>query len=128
MLSIPSFASTALAQAPAPAAPAPAPAPAPAAAAPAAAAPAPAAPAAASGSLSFGASGASADANVDAGGDGFWERYRPLPMALEFGVYGGVAHFANQHNLQDLDLVPSTQLGHQRLRTALDLGLRAAFY
>jgi len=49
-------------------------------------------------------------------------------MALELGVYGGAAHFASQHNLQDLDIVPDTQYGHQRLKTGLDLGLRAAFY
>ena len=124
LLSIPSFASSALAADPVnPPAPAPAPA---AAAEPApAAAPAPAA----SASFSLGSSGASANANADTGtGDGFWERYRPLPMALELGLYGGLAHFANQHNLQNLELVPGTQNGHQRLSTALDLGLRAAFY
>jgi outer membrane protein OmpA-like peptidoglycan-associated protein len=140
VLSIPSFASSALAQAPTAASPPPA-APPPAApppaspppaspppAAPPPASPPPAAPAAASASLSFGSAGASADASATGGGDGFWERYRPLPMALELGVYGGVAHFARQHNLQDLDVVPGTQLGHQRLKTALDLGLRAGFY
>jgi len=49
-------------------------------------------------------------------------------MALELGVYGGIGHFAAQHNLQDLDLVGSNPNGHQRINTALDLGLRAAFY
>jgi outer membrane protein OmpA-like peptidoglycan-associated protein len=111
--SILSLASTALAQAPATPAPAAPPAP---------------APAAASASLSFDSAGASADTSASEGGDGFWERYRPLPMALELGVYGGAAHFASQHNLQDLDIVPDTQYGHQRLKTGLDLGLRAAFY
>jgi len=56
------------------------------------------------------------------------ERYRPLPFALELGVYGGLAHFSGQHNLQNLDLVGDTQYGHQKLGTSLDLGLRAAFY
>lgn len=60
--------------------------------------------------------------------EGFWEHYRPLPMALELGIYGGIGFFADQHNLQNLNLVPSTQNGHQRLGPALDLGLRAAFY
>lgn len=61
-------------------------------------------------------------------GDGFWERYRPLPLALELGLYAGFANFADQHNLQDLDRVENTQYGHQGLSTGLDLGLRAAFY
>jgi outer membrane protein OmpA-like peptidoglycan-associated protein len=74
-----------------------------------------------------GPSGASATADSGAG-DGFWKRYRPLPLALELGVYGGVASFADQHNLQDLNLVQDTQYGHQSLSTGLDLGLRAAFY
>jgi outer membrane protein OmpA-like peptidoglycan-associated protein len=140
LLSIPSFASSAFAADPVPppaaADPAPAaqpvpvavaPAPAPVAPAPAAPAPPPAANAAAGASFSLGGAGASA--NVDTGtGDGFWKRYRPLPLALELGVYGGFAHFADQHNLQNLDLVPDTQYGHQRLGTSLDLGLRAAFY
>ena len=120
LLSIPSFASSAFAadpvSPPAPAAPAPA------------AAPAPVAPAAAA-DASFSLGGAGVAATADTGtGDGFWERYRPLPFALELGVYGGVAHFANQHNLQNLELVPDTQNGHQPLATALDLGVRAAFY
>ena len=49
-------------------------------------------------------------------------------MALELGVYGGVGLFADQHNLQDLDLVPDNPYGHQRLAPALDLGLRVGFY
>ena len=107
LLSVPSFASSALAAEPAP----------------------PSAPAAvASGSFSMsGPSGATA--SVDAGTeDGFWQRYRPLPMAIELGLYGGIAHFDKQHNLQNIELVPDTQYGHQRLATSLDLGLRAAFY
>ena len=88
----------------------------------------PASAAAASGSFSIGGP-SGATASVDAGaGDGFWQRYRPLPMALELGAYGGVAHFADQHNLQNIQLVPDNPYGHQRLATALDLGLRAAFY
>jgi len=117
LLSIPTLASAQSAE-PAPAAPTPAPV----AAAPAAA---PAAAASADASLTLGGVSASADAGT---GDGFWQRYRPLPMALELGVYGGFAHFSAQHNLQNLDLVPDTQYGHQRLSTGLDLGLRAAFY
>ena len=125
VLAIPSFASSARAQAPAAqpsgstTATTPAPAP---------VAPAPA-PAAASASFSLDGSGASAASSASGGaGDGFWELYRPLPMALELGVYGGVGHFAAQHNLQDLDLVGNNPNGHQRINTALDLGLRAAFY
>ena len=130
VLSIPAFASRAQAADSGASlgtvAPAPSAAAAPAASAPSVA-PAPATGgAAASASLSF-AGGASANASSSAG-DGFWERYRPLPLALEFGVYGGLAHFARQHNLQDLDLVASNPYGHQRLATSLDLGLRAAFY
>jgi outer membrane protein OmpA-like peptidoglycan-associated protein len=87
---------------------------------------APAASAQASVSLG-GASDASATADSGTGDD-FWKRYRPLPMALELGLYGGFANFAQQHNLQDLGLVQDTQYGHQSLSTALDLGLRAAFY
>ncbi len=49
-------------------------------------------------------------------------------MALELGLYAGFANFADQHNLQDLDIIQSTQYGHQKLSTGLDLGLRAAFY
>ena len=107
LLSIPTFASSAQAADPTPGT-------------------APAASANASVSLG-GPSGVSAAA--DAGtGDGFWERYRPLPMALELGLYGGLANFSKQHNLQDLNLVQDTQNGHQSLSTGLDLGLRAAFY
>jgi len=62
------------------------------------------------------------------GGDDEWSRYRPLPMALELGIYGGVGHFSDQHDLQDLSVVSQTPYGHQRLATALDLGLRAGFY
>jgi len=88
--------------------------------------PAPAASANASVSLG-GTSGASASASSESG-DGFWKRYRPLPFALELGLYGGVANFAAQHNLQDLSLVQDTLYGHQSLSTGFDLGLRAAFY
>lgn len=91
-----------------------------------AAEPAPAASAGASVSVG-GANGASATASGGTG-DGFWKRYRPLPFALELGLYAGVADFAAQHNLQDLDLVQDTPYGHQSLNTGLDLGLRAAFY
>lgn len=148
LLSIPSFAASAyaadpVAPAPAPVAPATAPvapppvAPAPVAAAPVDAAPAPVAPPpaapapapAASADASFSLGGAAASTSVDTGtGDGFWERYRPLPLALELGVYAGLAHFSDQHNLQNLELVPDNQYGHQRLATSIDLGLRAGFY
>src|SRR5450432_4116228 len=103
LMCIPSFASSAFAADPVTAAPgttgpvapspvvAPPAAPAPAAAspvAPAPGAPASAAPApGASADASFSLGGAGVSANVDAGtGDGFWERYRPLPLALELGV------------------------------------------
>ena len=108
LLSIPTFASAARAAEPAPAA---------------------TPGASANASFSFGAGTSSASASADSGaGDGFWTRYRPLPMALELGVYGGFANFANQHNLQDLEVLPYTQYGHQSLSTGLDLGLRAGFY
>ena len=125
LLSIPSFAPAARAADPVP----PAAAPAPVAAAPApVAAPTPAPAVEASGAFSLGGpSGVAASADTGRG-DGFWERYRPLPFALELGAYAGVAHFARQHNLQNLELVPDNQYGHQRLATALDLGFRAAFY
>ena len=71
----------------------------------------------------------SASAAADSGtGDGFWQRYRPLPMALELGLYGGLANFSDRHNLQNLGIVQDTQYGHQALSTGLDLGLRAGFY
>ena len=121
VLSIPCFASVAQADAVASPAPATAPAPAPG--------------AAASGSFQLGGpSSASAQSTVPSAssqgdpGEGFWDHYRPLPMALELGVYGGVGFFSDQHNLQDIDLVPSNRYGHQRLAPALDLGLRAGFY
>jgi outer membrane protein OmpA-like peptidoglycan-associated protein len=66
--------------------------------------------------------------SLDSPGEGFWDHYRPLPMALELGIYGGAGFFAAQHNLQDLDLVSGNPYGHQRLAPALDLGLRAGFY
>jgi outer membrane protein OmpA-like peptidoglycan-associated protein/opacity protein-like surface antigen len=115
LLSIPTLASAQAAD--------PAPGTAPAAAAPAAA---PAASADASFTL-----GGSSDASATAAsgtGDGFWERYRPLPLALELGLYAGFADFAQQHNLQDLNIIQDTQYGHQSLSTGLDLGLRAGFY
>lgn len=51
-------------------------------------------------------------------------------MALELGLYAGFANFADQHNLQDLNVTAdsSSLYGHQKLNTGLDLGLRAAFY
>ena len=50
-------------------------------------------------------------------------------MALELGVYGGLAIFSKHHNLQDLELVDTSPAqGHQELKTGLDLGLRAGFY
>lgn len=50
-------------------------------------------------------------------------------MALELGIYGGAAFFSKQHNLQNLELVEQAPaIGHQKLNTGLDLGLRAGFY
>jgi len=50
-------------------------------------------------------------------------------MALELGVYGGVALFSKEHNLQNLELIETSPAqGHQQLKTGLDLGLRAGFY
>ncbi|HKY38509.1 MAG TPA: OmpA family protein [Polyangiaceae bacterium] len=82
-------------------------------------------------SLQASESGASATGSTSGGGDGdFWRLYRPTPMALELGFYGGVAIFSAQHNLQDLEVIaqePPAQ-GHQKLGPGLDLGLRAGFY
>jgi OOP family OmpA-OmpF porin len=81
-------------------------------------------------SLQASGSGASATGSASGSGDGFWRQFRPTPMALELGIYGGVAIFSKQHNLQDLEIIaqqPPAQ-GHQKLGPGLDLGLRAGFY
>lgn len=81
-------------------------------------------------SLQASGDGASASGFASGDDDGFWRRFRPTPMALELGVYGGVALFSAQHNLQDLEVIaeqPPAQ-GHQKYGPGLDLGLRAGFY
>src|SRR6478609_2183730 len=84
-------------------------------------------------SLSASSSGASADANASGGGDSspggesYWEGNRPTSMALELGVYGGLAMFSKEHNLQNLATIPDAQ-GHQELKLSPDLGFRLGFY
>jgi len=74
-------------------------------------------------------SGVNASGSASGGADDYWRQFRPTPMALELGVYGGVALFSKQHNLQNLETIEETQAsGHQQLKPALDLGLRAGFY
>lgn len=86
--------------------------------------------AAAEGGFSVQASSSGASGSAAGGSsDGFWRQFRPTPMALELGIFGGVAIFSDQHNLQNLELVEeSPAIGHQALDTGLDLGLRAGFY
>src|SRR4051812_36429131 len=80
-------------------------------------------------SLQASNSGASASGSASGGADDFWHQFRPTPMALELGIYGGAAFFSKQHNLQNLEIVEEPPaIGHQKLNTALDLGLRAGFY
>lgn len=80
-------------------------------------------------SLQASNSGASASGSASADADDFWRQFRPTPMALELGIYGGAAFFSKQHNLQNLEIVEEPPaIGHQKLNTALDLGLRAGFY
>jgi outer membrane protein OmpA-like peptidoglycan-associated protein len=76
-------------------------------------------------------SGASATGSASGGGDSYWRQFRPTPMALELGIYGGAAIFSKQHNLQDLEVIANQPpaIGHQQIaRPGLDLGLRAGFY
>jgi OOP family OmpA-OmpF porin len=73
--------------------------------------------------------GVTASGNALGGADDYWHQFRPTPLALELGVYGGVALFSKEHNLQNLELIDvSPAQGHQKLKTGLDLGLRAGFY
>ncbi|HXK17852.1 MAG TPA: OmpA family protein [Polyangiaceae bacterium] len=80
-------------------------------------------------SLAASNGGASASGSASGGASDFWHQFRPTPMALELGLYGGVALFSKQHNLQNLELIDTSPAqGHQELNTGLDLGLRAGFY
>jgi outer membrane protein OmpA-like peptidoglycan-associated protein len=73
--------------------------------------------------------GTSASGSASGGSDDFWHQFRPTPMALELGIYGGAAFFSKEHNLQNLEIIDrSPAQGHQELNTGLDLGLRAGFY
>jgi outer membrane protein OmpA-like peptidoglycan-associated protein len=74
--------------------------------------------------------GASASGNASGGADDYWRQFRPTPMALELGIYGGAAFFSKQHNIQDLEVIAEQppSRGHQKLGPGLDLGLRAGFY
>ena len=74
-------------------------------------------------------SGVNASGSASGGADDYWHQFRPTPMALELGIYGGVALFSKEHNLQNLETInESPAVGHQALKTGLDLGLRAGFY
>jgi outer membrane protein OmpA-like peptidoglycan-associated protein len=74
-------------------------------------------------------SGVNATGSASGGADDFWRQYRPTPMALELGLFAGAAFFSKEHNLQNLAIVEEPPaVGHQKLNTALDLGLRAGFY
>ena len=74
-------------------------------------------------------SGASASASASGDADDYWRQFRPTPMALELGIYGGAAFFSKQHNLQNLEIVEEAPaIGHQKLNVGLDVGLRAGFY
>lgn len=91
--------------------------------------PSPASAADAGFSLQASGSGANASGSASGGSDDYWHQFRPTPMALELGIYGGVAKFSAQHNLQNLELIDvAPAQGHQRLKPGLDLGLRAGFY
>ena len=73
--------------------------------------------------------GASASGSASGGADDYWHQFRPTPMALELGVYGGAAFFSKEHNLQNLERIErSPAVGHQKLKTGLDLGVRVGFY
>jgi len=81
--------------------------------------------------FSFQASSSGANASGSASGgnaDDFWRQYRPTPMALELGIYGGAAFFSKQHNLQNLEIVEESREGHQKIGPGFDMGLRAGFY
>jgi OOP family OmpA-OmpF porin len=58
--------------------------------------------------------------------DSFMRRYRPTMLAFEAGIFGGAYFVSDKHNLQDLDRTFPN--GHEKLGTAGELGLRAAFY
>jgi outer membrane protein OmpA-like peptidoglycan-associated protein len=74
-------------------------------------------------------SGVNASGSASGNADDYWHQFRPTPMALELGIYGGLALFSKEHNLQNLETIEETQSnGHQRLKTAADLGVRAGFY
>lgn len=56
----------------------------------------------------------------------FMRRYRPTHLAFEGGIFGGAYFVSDKHNLQNLDQTyPS---GHEKLGTAGEIGLRAAFF
>lgn len=80
-------------------------------------------------SMAASGSGVNASGSASGGADDYWHQFRPTPMALELGVYGGLALFSKEHNLQNLEIIDeSPAIGHQQLKTGLDLGLRAGFY
>jgi outer membrane protein OmpA-like peptidoglycan-associated protein len=58
--------------------------------------------------------------------DTFMRRYRPTMLAFEAGLFGGVAFFPSEHNLQDLELAAVN--GHDELDLGIEAGLRVAFF
>jgi outer membrane protein OmpA-like peptidoglycan-associated protein/opacity protein-like surface antigen len=80
-------------------------------------------------SLQASGDGASAQGSASGGADDYWHQFRPTPMALELGIYGGAAFFSKEHNLQNLETIDvAPAIGHQRLKTGFDVGVRAGFY
>jgi OOP family OmpA-OmpF porin len=79
--------------------------------------------------LSTSSSGAAAEPDLAGeanASDTFMRRYRPTMLAFEAGLFGGVAFFPSEHNLQDLELV--AQNGHDELDLGMEAGLRLAFF
>ncbi len=52
----------------------------------------------------------------------FLKRHRPLPMALELGLHGGMQWFSSDHN------IIQSGRAHQELASSPEVGLRLGFY
>jgi hypothetical protein len=59
--------------------------------------------------------------------DPYFFRHRPTPMALEAGVYFGMAWFSSDHNLQDLSKV-GPRNPHQEINNSPSVGARVGFF
>jgi OOP family OmpA-OmpF porin len=66
-------------------------------------------------------------ASADEAVDPYFFRHRPTPLALEAGVYFGMAWFSSDHNLQDLSKV-GPRNPHQTINNAPSVGLRVGFF